>query len=84
MKEKTADEMFQELGYNRKNLTDKWRRIWGIEYQNEKEWIGISLDHIDKEICIGTLDDYNAEPVYIGMQELQAINKKVKELGWYE
>ena len=81
-----ADRMFESLGYKKENLKDKFDRIWGINYQNEKEWIDITIDHIDKEVCISTIGDVWScgEPVYIGMQELQAINEKVKELGWLD
>ena len=76
-----ADKMFEKLGYESVDLKDKWERIWGINYQNHKKWISIKIDFIDAEICAGTLDD-ESEPVYITIQELQAINEKCKELGW--
>lgn len=77
-----ADEMFEKLGYESENMKDKWDRIWGISYKNKKHWVEIQIDYIDAEICIGTIDinDRDSEPVFIGMQELQAINEKVKEL----
>lgn len=78
-----ADEMFKKLGYESVDLKDKWDRIWGIEYQNHKKWVSISIDFKDAEICTGTLDD-EKEPIYITMEELQAINLKCKELGWIE
>ena len=81
IKEKSADEMFEELGFEKVDLKDKWERIWGVEYQNHKEWVSISLDFIDKTICTATLED-DSEPVYITMQDLKAINKKIEELGW--
>ena len=74
-----ADKMFEELGYKKNDTTDKWGRIWGIDYQNPKKWTSIKIDFIDAEVCGGTLDD-DSEPIFISMQELQAINEKCKEL----
>lgn len=71
MKEKTADEMFEELGY-KKNFEDKYR----ANYEN----IGFeTIINFDKEIQ--EIRIYNTS---IGTQELQAINKKCQELGWLE
>ena len=68
MKEKTADEMFEELGY------EKTEHKNCIRYRNE-----------DYEIIFWRINEFKVE-VYnsITMQELQAINEKVKELGWNE
>ena len=77
----SADEMFEKLGYKSIDLKDKWERIWGISYRNYKRWIKIDIDFKDAEVCVGTLED-DSEPVYMSMQELKAINEKVKELGW--
>lgn len=63
-----ADKMFEELGYGKfyENSTD-------IRYSNE---------------CNETIAFYGAVKTFekntypINMQELQAINKKVEELGW--
>ena len=66
-KEKTADEMFEELGY----MTDenKYRTI----YSNRDE--DIIFDNEIKTILI----ENNTE---ITLAKLKAINKKVGELGW--
>ena len=82
----SADEMFEKLGYKKKEIKDKWNKVWGISYKNKKKWIEINIDYTDAEICIGTIgDDYSyGEAVYISMQELKVINKKCKELGWLE
>ena len=72
MKEKTADEMFDELGWNYK----------------ENHANGVSFyDYEDNEISIIYYDDYDRRIIIdkfegITMQELQAINKKVEKLGW--
>lgn len=76
MKEKTADEMFEELGY--KILFEDKKEIQyefeGIYMDNE-----IKFDLKEKTV----LKEYSTgESQEISTQELQAINKKVEELGW--
>lgn len=73
---KTADEMFKELGYEIiVNST--------ITLNYEKEGL-----YMDKEIVFKLLDKNvivgygTGECCEVLMQELQAINKKVEELGW--
>ncbi len=80
MKEKTADELFEELGYEENEENDYY-----IEYQKQEECCCkfIKLDLIDKSFT----NFYYVVPEkqsYLSMQELQAINKKVEELGWNE
>lgn len=76
IKEKTADEMFKELGYE-KIIESNVR----IDYERE----GL---YFDKEIVFGLIDKIicvelgTGESTNINMQELQAINKKVEELRW--
>ena len=69
-----SDEMFEELGYEKdicKNATE-------YSLNNEKEIDFVeNVDTLEKEIWI---DDFHV----LSMQELQAINEKVKELGWNE
>jgi len=87
----TADEMFKELGFemedekicphsykyikeNKKNFSVK-----EIILEKSSKWIDICYYKIGTDgkmlpiICIEH---------YLSMQELQAINKKVQELGW--
>lgn len=72
MKEKTADEMFEELGYKKSETKDF------ISYRGKIDSrYGILFDKTDKSIIF---DNFNT----IEIGQLQAINKKVKELGWYE
>lgn len=78
MKEKPADEIFKELGYERNEENDYF-----IEYQKQEENCCkfIKFDLIDKSFT----NFYYVVPdkqSYLSMQELQAINKKVQELGW--
>lgn len=66
-----ADRMFKKLGYE-KDISQ-----WGISYKNEDDKI-IKFNN-DKTIsCVNFYDGFES----ITMQELQAINEKVKELGW--
>lgn len=71
-----ADEMFEKLGYE-KIIESNVR----IDYEKEGQFFDkeIVFELIDKIICVelGTGESAN-----INMQELQAINEKVKELGW--
>lgn len=73
-----ADEMFEKLGYE-KIIESNVR----IDYEIEGHFFDkeIVFGLIDKIICVelGTGESAN-----INMQELQAINEKVKELGWNE
>lgn len=76
MSEKTADEMFEGLGYY-KDFDDMTH-----EYRKEKDGDLFEIDFWleDKEIS----KNYYRDMGYITMQELKAINKKVKELGWLD
>lgn len=74
MKEKTADELFEALGY--KKVRDDARFI--------KYWRKHDNDYIvmDKETKDFIKNFDFAYWKAINMQELQAINKKVQELEW--
>ena len=78
-----ADEMFEELGYFKKIIPEKF------SYKNNKE-IRYSK-HSNKCLIRFNLDFKQVLCEYMGgtsssitMQELQAINEKCKELGWIE
>ena len=75
MKEKTADEMFEELGYKKKNLDIIFSRFWE-EWENEDLAKTFSFNTEYKTIDITDENRYG-----ITIQELQVINKKVEELG---
>lgn len=67
-----ADEMFKELGYKK---TERNYRTAGKVYEYEN----------DDCRCIDFMSDLKEVKLWnitINMQELQAINEKVKELGW--
>ena len=74
MKEKTADEMFEKLEY------EKEKGDLDIQLYKSKNGYGeIIFDLIDK--AIRASNDEN-EAIYFNVKELQAINKKCQELGW--
>ena len=81
-----ADEMFEKLGYEKQE--DKYRIEYYIK-QNFTHFVIIKkiyLYKIEKDIC---MEQWNVTEeikvsMNITMQELQAINKKVEELGWNE
>ena len=70
---KSADKMFEELGYEKEyyRADDITYTLRSEENKYEKNYITFYLDnhiiYVDKSIT---------------MQELRAINKKVEELGW--
>lgn len=78
-KEKTADEMFEELGYE-KNVNT----LTNFIYQNKKNNKEIRFYKIYKcvEISLIEFEEYEGNSIFFTMQELQAINKKCQELGW--
>ena len=70
IKEKTADEMFEELGYIEKFTYDKF-----IVYRTDSSHsVGHSIEFFTDKHKV--FNSYNT----INMQELQAINKKCFEL----
>lgn len=75
IKEKTADEMFEELGYE-------------VNYQIHKDEVLLigytNCGEIAEESSIMFLKKAKKVTVnvWVGMKELQAINKKCKELKW--
>lgn len=86
MKEKTADEIMEELGYEKQE--DKYR----IEYflkQNYTHFVvtkRIAFYKVEKDICLKQWNVTEGIEIStnITMQELQAINKKCKELEWLD
>lgn len=81
MKEKTADEMFLELEYE-KNVDTPTNFI----YQSKKNNKEIRFYKIYKcvEISLIEFEDYEGNSIFFTMQELQAINKKCQEFGWLD
>ena len=77
-KEKTADELFKELGYEKIDDEDELIEYMspGYKYNCDSKFI-----RFDKNEWLVTAF-YPNEKAYVDMGELQAINKKVLELGW--
>lgn len=73
----TADEMFEELGYERNK--SKEFIIYSkkeMRYKKAKEWeICLDFNCIDKCLMVKNKQLFS-------LQELQAINKKCQELRW--
>ena len=72
---KTAREMFEKLGYEENPYREDMITYRRKKYPNEHIDISISKGVFIKE------DDYDLA-YYITLEELQAINKQIKELGW--
>ena len=72
-----ADEMFKKLGYKKSySVTNDEVLMIGYGLNDKKiDECEIIFLKKAKKVIIG---------ITIGMQELQAINEKVKELGWIE
>lgn len=70
-----AYEMFEKLGYEKAEID-----IF-IQFNKIKERISITFN--TKEKTVSKTEGYN-DSVPITCEELQAINEKVKELGWNE
>ena len=73
---KTAREMFEELGYKEREESYKNNEIISIRYANYRDgnWITIYKNHIE---CIR-----NRANGFLPLNILPAINKQVEELGW--
>ena len=85
MKEKTADEMFEELGYVEKEdyrnyYTNKNYTLYKKIDDPSQE--SIVFDHTNKTIKKRHI--YTEIASETTMPELQAINKKCQELGWLD
>lgn len=79
---KTADEMFEELGF--KKVIDNDTEI---KYQYINTLMEDRIEHTIQIAKIGKIvfsyrSDENHQVMGLSNKELQAINKKVKELGW--
>lgn len=81
MKEKTADELFKELGYKKRQT-----KYFEQQYIRQCDIVDGELEHIifTKKKRVKCQYQYTDISKGIDMQELQAINKKCQELGWIE
>lgn len=102
MKEKTADELFEKLEYEKYDnhpeqdfpsepnvfTTQDVRRLYYEQKGTLKNGME-ALEHIEFDlikrnvVCWAKINE-RFTIVPLGMQELQAINKKCQELGWLE
>ena len=73
IKEKTADEMMEELGYVKESDYYYYSNEMAIKKKNIKFYKNV------KEVIVESKLGFSYE---ISMQELQAINKKCLEMGW--
>lgn len=79
----SAKEMFEKLGYKLANDCEYYLFYEKALKENpeyENDYLHISFEKKDKAF-IKTYGDDNS-PEIITMEELQAINKQVEELGW--
>lgn len=79
-----ADEMFEKLGFKKVADNDK-----EIKYEYINVLMGDRIEHTIQIAKIGKIvfsyrNDENHQVMGFGNEELQAINEKVKELGWNE
>lgn len=76
-----ADEMFEELGYEKIETEDEIRYLqWNGELKEYSEQYGYVFRKSYKEIYPACFERRNDVAIDITMQELKAINEKVKEL----
>lgn len=75
---KSAKEMFEEIGYVKTNLLSGN----SINYEHKKYETGISFFGDERTIHIYPLGHTYQDSGFIGFEDLQAINKQVEELGW--
>lgn len=68
-----ADEMFDDLGFSKLSEVGNETRITIYRKYNGKN---IQFNHLVKKVMI------TGKYQFFDMEELQAINEKVKELGW--
>ena len=68
-----ADEMFEELGYEDSPVGYGAKRYKGTNY---------FITFYKKEVHIYPREREMQDDVILNIRELQAINEKVKELGW--
>ena len=82
MKMKTANDMFEELGYKKTDLL----KGKSVNYQNKDYETSISIFDCEKgrTIHIYALGNTYQDSGMTGIEELKAINKYCEELGWFD
>ena len=79
-----VDKMFEVLGYKKDEAENDYIRYKKIGYNNEFKDIVFDLEHNLLNISTENTSNYQTITTILNMQELQAINEKIKELGWLE
>ena len=79
-----ADEMFERLGFKKALDNDQ-----EVKYEYRNVIMNDRIEHTIQIAKIGKIvfsyrSDENHQAMGFGDEELQAINEKVKELGWNE
>lgn len=74
-----ADEMFEKLGYE--IIPKRPNQFYDIKYYKNDD--NVYYFYFDRK-TVTKSGEYDSMCDNITMQELQAINEKVKELGWNE
>lgn len=75
-----ADKLFKKLGFEKNDLKYFHEEKWGETFYNNNNLEEIIFDIEDKEISFFSREE--GEGVYLGIDEMRAIYKKMKELGW--
>lgn len=80
---KTAKEMFEELGYNHDVILEDQ-----INYRKTFRKTGckfnITFDLVHKECCMNIDEEHKYIEVSVDVAELKAIYQQMKELGWLD
>jgi len=78
-----ADKMLAELGYI-KIANDSKTMIYQKRFDNEPENLTKTITFFsrDKDISVETYLEDELEMTLLSVAELQAINEKMKEMGW--
>lgn len=74
----TAKEIFEKLGYEQHN--SRYEIIYNmgnLKYIDDYRYISFNKENKTIEV-----DDSSTAPFYLQIEELKAINKQIKELGW--
>ena len=76
-----ADKMFEELGYKQNDIRATDGDIIFTTYEKENQ---LGRKRFNKTINFIVIDEYMSfkNILILDKRELQAINEKVKELGW--
>lgn len=74
----TAKEMFEKLNYFQSSEEGEEELVYNLHSKDIEDYRYISFHNIFRYI---EMDDWTSN-FQLSMQELQAINKQIEELGW--